>query len=1208
MLAPNFCNVDCDNGLAPTPPIGGGRAHEFPFEVIQPYIVSGYPASPEHGFKYIAHIDSTDLLAYPSSQNFVHTQIPLAIILPHLSKQSINGIGSLHQVQVKSRMSKSDLLSLFDSHSCMSCKPYFSVFLAVDSKLTRDKIRKFQLSHADVRVDDARISASNNNLNNNNAQLEVLSSPCHGASEPTSNDHQLESTLCGRNGACPSSVSPTASDVLTGSSDFPPKPAGPFLIRDISQKFCDDSAPQKLEEAGCAVCSQLTSVSQLTRLKAVKNQLRILEVSGVTRVERRKASDPIREFRGPVLDYECNRICDGCRKHIRKNQIPPRALARGLWVGKVPEELASLRFVEKLLIARVRVNSCFVRVASSGLRKMASHVIAFESPVPKVYRRLPPPVEDLDEVLAVLFTEPCKPSEKEFQRTPLLVRRNHVARALEWLKLNHVDYTDLEISYEELNRYPEDLPPVSVEYRHSESNKVEEGTSVFDKAIDDGVSEGDCPFLVHGLTGDQMQTKSVEALKGIALRHWNNRGGALSVSHSENPLSIYNNPNLYPQMFPWLFPYGLGGIGSTNLSDKLHKQLLLMYHDKRFQCDITFPFVAFSHEQLKSSTSAGFLLAEKSNFSDIASRLLNINQEVLANMSARMAGGEMVKPTTDEEAACFQLINDLDHINGKVSGSTTSKKYMRSEIWSLIAYMGAPLWYITLSPADNKHPLCLYFADNKECFDINLSRTEDERYRLIANNPVAGARFFDFMVKMFIKHILGVDADHRGLYGDTSAYYGVVEQQGRLSLHLHMLVWIRDGISPDEIQRKLLDPNSDFRKHLIQYLEAVHAGEFMNGTMEDVEANVEAASSHTDYRVPTETMPRSPPSACESNCDRCAKCCALKSWWEYFRITVDDLLLRSNVHKCSSNKNKDGSQNKARPFKGCLDNLWGRCKARFPRPTFNKTEVNEESGGINLKKREPWLNTFSYHDVVTYLFRCNTDVTSLRSGTAIKGVLLYVSNYITKVPLKTHVIFDTVRSIFQKNVEMVGGSDTRKEKSRKLMTKIVNSLSAKMEMGSPMISMYLLRNPDHYKSHKFSPFYWQSFIQECRRPWVHMDDQDEANLNGGKSEKVVIIKRNNEIISLSPVLDYVYRSEDISPMCLYEWVTRCECEKVPKKKRQPKHCTTLAPADGPDHWHSVDSDNGDNMPVDSEDDVQASKESKHSLLLFQDGHPLVREW
>jgi hypothetical protein len=74
------------------------------------------------------------------------------------------------------------------------------------------------------------------------------------------------------------------------------------------------------------------------------------------------------------------------------------------------------------------------------------------------------------------------------------------------------------------------------------------------------------------------------------------------------------------------------------------------------------------------------------------------------------------------------------------------KKHMQNEIWSLIAYLGAPLWYITLSPVDNRHPICLYFADTKEEFHLFLL-AEDVRYCLIAENPVAGARFFDFMVR-----------------------------------------------------------------------------------------------------------------------------------------------------------------------------------------------------------------------------------------------------------------------------------------------------------------------------------------------------------------------------------------------------------------------------------------------------------------------------
>ena len=591
-----------------------------------------------------------------------------------------------------------------------------------------------------------------------------------------------------------------------------------------------------------------------------------------------------------------------------------------------------------------------------------------------------------------------------------------------------------------------------------------------------------------------------------------------------------------------------------------------------------------------------------------------------------MSSGEIVKPTSKDEVDCFQLIRDLDHIDGKVSGSITSKRYMRSEIWSMIAYMGAPVWYITLSPADNKHPICLYFADDKEKLDITLMRPADERYRLIARNPVAGARFFHFMIEMFIRHVLGVGTDHPGLYGETSGYYGTVEQQGRLTLHLHMLLWIRGCLTPDEIRSKILDPNSDFRSKLVEYLESAHAGDFLFKDMTEVEEDVLAAEQDPSYRNPTETLPEAPPSACDEHTSETS----IESWWSQFRATVNDLLLKSNVHKCSTNRNKDGSQNKARPYKGCLDNIWGKCKARFPRPLFNQTEVNMETGTIDMKKRETWLNTFTY--VVTYLFRCNTDITSLRSGTAIKGVLLYVSNYVTKPSLKTHVIFETVRSMFQKHSEVIGGSDSRRDKARKLMTKIVNSLSAKLEIGSPMVSMYLLGNPDHYTNFNFVPVYWQSFVREARKPWEQTPPQvlttsiahgenakpcegspitsNATNLKSDTTtleqevevhhEKLTIFKHNGRIIGYSPVHDYIYRPTQFDSMCLYDWISMCKREKLPVKRSRRK---TAVPRAKSYIDEECGSSSGENTTCASEDDV--ANKPKTKLLRFISGHPLA---
>ena len=96
-----------------------------------------------------------------------------------------------------------------------------------------------------------------------------------------------------------------------------------------------------------------------------------------------------------------------------------------------------------------------------------------------------------------------------------------------------------------------------------------------------------------------------------------------------------------------------------------------------------------------------------------------------------------------------------------------------------------------------------------------------------------------------------------------------------------------------------------------------------------------------------------------------------------------------------------------------------------------------------MKKGQAWLNTFT--PAVSYLLRCNHDVTSLLSGTAIKSVIAYVADYITKTPLKTHVMFQAVQQVFEGKTELIGSVETKKDKARSLITKIVNALTAASE-------------------------------------------------------------------------------------------------------------------------------------------------------------------
>jgi hypothetical protein len=201
--------------------------------------------------------------------------------------------------------------------------------------------------------------------------------------------------------------------------------------------------------------------------------------------------------------------------------------------------------------------------------------------------------------------------------------------------------------------------------------------------------------------------------------------------------------------------------------------------------------------------------------------------------------------------------------------------------------------------------------------------------------------------------------------------------------------------------------------------------------------------------------------------------------------------------------------------------------------------VDPLTGALKVKKGESWLNSFT--PVITYLFRCNSDTTSLLSGTAIKAIVAYISDYVTKPGLKTYSIFDTIRCIFNRNSELINGSSDRKSSAHLLMTRIVNALTAKLEMESPMASMYLLGNLDHYTGHKFVNFYWRNYVTEAKSVW-ELPKEDEL------PAKVVLNKNLGKFVGLSNVQDYIHRPIIYANLSLYDWIRQSIKSKRTKKQ------------------------------------------------------------
>ncbi|KAF7972082.1 hypothetical protein HWV62_19165, partial [Athelia sp. TMB] len=245
------------------------------------------------------------------------------------------------------------------------------------------------------------------------------------------------------------------------------------------------------------------------------------------------------------------------------------------------------------------------------------------------------------------------------------------------------------------------------------------------------------------------------------------------------------------------------------------------------------------------------------------------------------------------------------------------------------------------------------------------------------------------------------------------------------------------------------------------------------------------------------------------------------------------------------------------------------------------------------------MNTFTR--TLTYLLRCNTDVTSLLSGTALKAVVAYVTEYITKSGLKTYHVFDAVRNTIEKNGELLGGDIKRQEKAKTLMTKIVNSLTSQSEIGAPMASLYLLENPDHYTSHEFKPCYWKNYVRKVTECFDKGLDAADMILDD-TDEKVTVKKIDERYVGVSYVDDYQYRPRKWEDMTLYSWIRLAVKDEMSKSEKALMSVDDVF-GDGEDSGEDRDGQGELDMDVEF-DECGTNKDQEDATVgMFLKGHP-----
>jgi hypothetical protein len=362
---------------------------------------------------------------------------------------------------------------------------------------------------------------------------------------------------------------------------------------------------------------------------------------------------------------------------------------------------------------------------------------------------------------------------------------------------------------------------------------------------------------------------------------------------------------------------------------------------------------------------------------------------------------------------------------------------------------GLPSFFITINPADYLHPVVLHFAGVKVNLDEpfeGIWPNKSERSKYVARDPVAAAKFFHTTVQAWLDHVLRPLDEHKnplpGMAGVAAAYYGTVETQGRGSLHLHMLVWIKGAMTPDELQDRLLN-DSTFSEKFLAHLSTIVSEQFPAG------------------EIPVPAVP-APTSSSASACDK--NVCSARpthpdssSFEVNFPDDLKQIVTACNVHKHTSTCYKYGHKS---------------CRFSFERPAIEVAYIKEGVIFLQRKQGNGWVN--NYNDIVSYLLRCNNDIKFISNGKDSKALSFYITDYITKKAMTTHNAFPLIIAA-QQDIENGFTSalpnplfNETQQQNRDLLVKCLNKLTTHSERSGPECASLLLDYKLCYKSHKFA--------------------------------------------------------------------------------------------------------------------------------------------
>ena len=491
--------------------------------------------------------------------------------------------------------------------------------------------------------------------------------------------------------------------------------------------------------------------------------------------------------------FMCCKCCSRNIKRICSNKPPKFGITNGWVIGQIPHSVVGdIDDLLAAMISHVRFFSYVFSYIAGAHKSIKGHHTFFLNDPEHIgatfnYLRDIGGKKDVYVMLCGRMT----PSQREIAKRKCVMDSEKYIRLLSWLVAHNPSYKDMTL--------PAEAPhPVPLGGFIETNNNTD-------------VSEPSAVDVENSFDGSRFTFAPANQPNQNTGSCTNERDFIFSLLKGKEPTLIFRGGDRVgghqiklEKMFPVQFPFGVGGLHEKRPTKVSTMEVIRHYVRlslPQFQrADFILVLYAM-YQRVQSFQNSIITCKTKLNNTTLGEALSTITAEQLEETTTQVLAGRGQQTSNATMNKVFHSISanckDVGHSNEAASVA-------RSKIFAIWQYFGPPAIFATASPCDensmrvrlyatsqtHKLPTLEQCMDEEDCFlDLKMRRDWRSTY------PGACSLEYQSLMQVFIQVLIGWDKGKQcgknGIFGKPLAWTEACEEQSRLTLHSHLLIWIK---------------------------------------------------------------------------------------------------------------------------------------------------------------------------------------------------------------------------------------------------------------------------------------------------------------------------------------------------------------------------------------------------------------------------------